>query len=96
MTAYLIYQAHVLDQERYDQYRAAAGPAVEAGGGTYLVRGGEVDVLEGDPPLGRTVVVAFESMEAARQWYDGEQYQQAKALRNGAVRANAYIVDGVD
>lgn len=96
MTAYVIYQADVLDADRYDEYRAAAAPAVEAAGGTYIVRGGEVDVLEGDPPLGRTVVVAFESMEAARAWYDGELYQQAKTLRDGAVRANAYVVAGVD
>ncbi len=96
MTAYVIYQADVLDNDRYDQYRAEAAPAVAAHGGTYLVRGGEVDVLEGDPPRGRTVVVAFESMEAARRWYDSERYQHAKTLRDGAVEASAYIVAGVD
>jgi uncharacterized protein (DUF1330 family) len=96
MAAYVIYQAEVTDPEQYERYREKAGPAVFAGGGEYLVRGGEVDHLEGEPPLGRTVVAKFASMEAARAWYDGVIYQEAKALREGAVLANVYIVDGVD
>lgn len=96
MAAYVIYQAEVLDPERYARYREKSTPAVAAGGGEFLVRGGDVDVLEGDAPAGRTVVVRFPSMEAAREWYDGELYSEARALRDGAVRADAYIVDGVD
>lgn len=96
MTAYVIYQADVLDAEQYAKYREKSGPAVAAGGGEFIVRGGDIDLLEGDAPLGRTVVVRFASMEAARAWYDSELYTLAKSLREGAVRANAYIVDGVD
>ncbi|MGI9621710.1 MAG: DUF1330 domain-containing protein [Acidimicrobiales bacterium] len=96
MAAYLIYQAEVLDPDQYAKYREKSTPAVKAGGGEFLVRGGEVDHLEGDPPLGRTVVVRFESMAAARAWYDGELYSEARAVRQGAVNANAYFVDGVD
>lgn len=96
MAAYVIYQAEVLDPEQYARYREKSTPAVAAAGGEFIVRGGDVDVLEGEPPAGRTVVVRFESMEAAREFYDGELYREARALREGAVRADAYIVDGVD
>ncbi len=96
MAAYVIYQAEVLDAEQYARYREKSTPAVAAGGGEFLVRGGDVDVLEGDAPAGRTVVVRFPSMEAAREWYDGDLYREARALRAGAVRADAYIVDGID
>ena len=96
MTAYVIYQADVLDPEQYAKYRERSPAAVAAGGGEFIVRGGEIDVLEGDAPLGRTVVLRFESMEAARAWYDSDVYVEARALRAGAVRANAYIVDGND
>ena len=95
MTAYIIYQAEVLDAEQYGRYREKAQVAVENGGGDYIVRGGDIEVLEGDAPPGRTVVLEFESMQAAHDWYHGPEYTAAKALREGAVRANAYIVDGV-
>jgi len=96
MAAYVIYQAEVTDPEQYALYREKSGPAVVAAGGEFLVRGGEVDLLEGEPPRGRTVIAKFASMEAARAFYDGETYREARALREGAVLANLYIVDGVD
>jgi uncharacterized protein (DUF1330 family) len=96
VAAYVIYQVEVLDPDQYARYIALSGPAVAAGGGEFIARGGETDALEGTAPVGRTVVVRFESMEAARAWYDSEQYQAAKQLREGAAKANAYIVDGVE
>lgn len=96
MAAYVIYQAEVIDSEQYARYREKSGPAVAAGCGEFLVRGGEVDLLEGEPPLGRTVIAKFASMEAARAWYDSETYQEARALREGAALVNLYIVDGFD
>ena len=95
MAAYVIYQGTVTDPDQYAKYRELSGPSVEAAGGEFIVRGGEVDVLEGEAPAGRSVVIRFPSMAAARAWYDGDQYQTARALRVGAATADAYIVDGV-
>lgn len=96
MTAYVIYHAEVTDPEQYARYREKSTPAVIAAGGEFIVRGGELDLLEGELPLGRTVIVKFPSVEAARAWYDGEDYREARKLREGAVIANAYIVEGLD
>jgi uncharacterized protein (DUF1330 family) len=96
MAAYVIYQAEVTDPEQYARYREKSTPAVLAAGGEFLVRGGDVELLEGEPPLGRIVIAKFPSMEAARAWYDGETYRQARTLREGAVVANLYIVNGID
>jgi uncharacterized protein (DUF1330 family) len=96
MAAYVIYQAEVLDPVQYEKYKAKTPESIAAFGGRFLVRGGEIDVLEGEPPLGRTVVLEFPSRHAANSWYESEQYAAVKALREGAVRARAYIVDGVD
>jgi uncharacterized protein (DUF1330 family) len=95
LAAYLIYQADVIDNEGYETYRAAVRPSVVAGGGKYLVRGGECVVLEGELPAGRTVVIEFASREAALEWYRGEEYTEIRKLRDGIVRANLYVVDGV-
>jgi uncharacterized protein (DUF1330 family) len=96
MAAYVIYQAEVTDPEQYARYREKSTPAVLAAGGEFLVRGGDVELLEGEPPLGRIVIAKFPSMGAARAWYDGETYRQARTLREGAVVANLYIVNGID
>jgi uncharacterized protein (DUF1330 family) len=96
VTAYVIYQGEVFDPERYEQYKVRAAESIAAAGGWYIVRGGDVDVLEGDPPAGRTVVIEFPTMQAARAWYDSETYAAARAMRAGAARARMYVVGGVD
>ncbi|MGJ8625009.1 MAG: DUF1330 domain-containing protein, partial [Yoonia sp.] len=47
MTVYAIVQVDVSDAEEYAKYAELAGPAVAQYGGTFLARGGKVEVLEG-------------------------------------------------
>jgi uncharacterized protein (DUF1330 family) len=96
MAAYVIYTADVTDPEQYELYKTQAAPVVAAHGGAYIARGGGTDVLEGRSPSGRTVILEFPSMEAARTWYDSDEYQAARTLRVNAGTASAYIVDGVN
>jgi uncharacterized protein (DUF1330 family) len=95
MPAYLIVDADVTDPEQYEQYKAASPGAIAAGGGRFLVRGGEVAVLEGDWSPARVVVVEFENLEAAKAFYESPEYQAAIKLREGAARFNMIAVDGV-
>lgn len=95
MTAYVIYQGEVLDPERYDEYKIKAAASILAAGGRYVVRGGDVEVLEGDAPAGRTVVLEFPSRQAAIDWYRSEEYTEIRKIREGAARARMYVVDGV-
>jgi uncharacterized protein (DUF1330 family) len=96
VTAYVIYQGEVIDPVRYDEYKDRAAASIDAAGGRYLVRGGEVEVLEGEPPAGRTVVVVFPTRRAALDWYRSDEYAEARKIREGAARARMYVVDGVD
>ena len=48
MAAYVIVETDVTDPGQYEQYKAASPAAIAAGGGRFLVRGGELVVLEGD------------------------------------------------
>jgi uncharacterized protein (DUF1330 family) len=96
MTAYVIYQGEVVDPERYEAYKAQAAPNIMAAGGRYLVRGGDVVVLEGGSPAGRTVVLEFPTMKSAIDWYRSDEYTAIRNLREGAARANIYVVNGVD
>ena len=95
MAAYVIYQGEVTDPVRYEEYKVSAAASIARAGGRYLARGGAVEVLEGDPPAGRTVVVEFPTMQAALDWYRSDGYTDARALREGAATARLYVVDGV-
>jgi uncharacterized protein (DUF1330 family) len=96
MPAYVIVETDVTDPEQYEKYKAASPAAIAAGGGRFLVRGGEHVVLEGDWHPPRLVVLEFEDLEAAKRWYDSEIYQEAKKLREGAAGFRAIAVQGVD
>jgi uncharacterized protein (DUF1330 family) len=95
VAAYAIYEGEVLDAERYEQHKTKAAASIVAAGGKYLARGGDVEVLEGDPPAGRTVVVEFPTMQVAVAWYRSDEYTEIRKIRNSAARGRLYIVDGV-
>lgn len=96
MPAYVIVETDITDPERYAQYKAASPGAVAAGGGRFVVRGGELAVLEGDWRPSRLVVLEFEDLAAAKRWYESEVYQEAKKLRGGAAHIRMVAVQGVD
>jgi uncharacterized protein (DUF1330 family) len=95
MSAYVIVETDIHDPEQYERYKAASPGAVAAGGGRFVVRGGELAVLEGDWSPSRLVVLEFEDLEAAKEWYASDRYQEAKKLRDGAARLNMVAVQGV-
>jgi len=95
MAAYVIYQGEVLDPERYEEYKTKAAASILAAGGKYLMRGGDVEVLEGEPPAGRTAVLELPSRKAAIDWYRGDEYTEIRKIRQGAARARMYVVDGI-
>ena len=90
---YVIARVDVTNPEAYAKYAAAATKAIADHGGKPLIRGGKYEALEG-PARARNVVLEFESYEAAKTYYFSEQYQAAKALREGAAQAEFVLVEG--
>ena len=96
MPAYLIVETDITDPEQYEQYKAASPGAVAAGGGRFLVRGGELAVLEGEWVPKRLVIVEFDDLEAAKRFYESPAYQDAKKLREGAASLRMVAVEGIE
>jgi uncharacterized protein (DUF1330 family) len=94
MPAYLIVETDITDPVQYEQYKTAAAAAVGAAGGRYIVRGGELAVVEGDWNPARLVVLEFESLEAVKRFYDSPDYQAAIQLREGAATMKMVAVEG--
>lgn len=85
----------VRDPEALAAYAKLAGPALQAAGGRFLVRGPPARVYEGGLDQ-RVVVIEFDSVAQAIAAHDSPGYQQAlRALGNTADR-DLRIVDGVE
>jgi len=95
LAAYLIIEIAVNDPDVYARYREAVSPNLAAAGGTYFVRGGEVEALEGDWRPNRMVVVRFDSADQARRWWNSPGYAELKAMRQRSAKTNMILVEGV-
>jgi uncharacterized protein (DUF1330 family) len=51
--------------------------------------------LANELAIARIVVVAFDSMEKARAWYDSPAYDTIKPIRHSSANTRAFIVEGV-
>ncbi len=94
MAAYILADVEITDPDQYAEYRKWSSAAFEAHGVTPLARGGATVRLEGREP-GRIVVIPFDSMDAARAFYESPEYRKARAARDGAALMNMIIVEGV-
>ena len=77
------------------EYMSKVGAVVEAFGGKYLVRGGDISYQEGESLGYRTVVIEFPSREAAHAWDGSEQYQSIVKARTENSTGPVIIIDGV-
>lgn len=96
MSSYLVIDTEVLDQEAFSEFAEKIYDAVQANGGTFLVRGGNLDVVEGDWTPQRLVIMAFESAEGAGEFVRSAEYTALQELRAQAVRAKVVAVEGYD
>jgi len=94
VSAYLIVEVDVHDLARYENYKALAGPTVDAYDGKYIVRGGPAETLEGDWEPKRVVVVEFPSVARAKEWWSSSDYAPGKALRNEIATSRMILVEG--
>ena len=95
MAAYFIVDNEVTDPAGFEEYRQQVPGTVEKYGGKFLVRGGQMQTLEGDWKPKRIVVTEFLSIEHARRWYDSEKYRPLKELRLRTARGSVVLVEGV-
>lgn len=95
MKGYVIFQETVSDPEEFDRYKSMSPTSIEQFGGAFLVRGGPVELLEGEMSHERVVVIAFPSVDAARAWYHSEEYADARELRLRISQGDAFLAQGV-
>ncbi len=85
----------ITDPEKLAAYGELAGPALMAHGARPLARGGRVQALEGGINE-RTVIVEFDSFEAAVSAYNSPAYQEARAVLGDSAVRDTRVVEGVE
>jgi uncharacterized protein (DUF1330 family) len=94
---YVIFELSVVDTDRYEQYKPLAEASIAAHGGTYRVRGGAIESVEGAPVAERVVILEFPDMATARAWYNSPEYQAALQIRLAAAKTTRmFFIDGYE
>jgi uncharacterized protein (DUF1330 family) len=92
--AYLVGHITVTNPQAYTTYAEQVPKTIEAYGGKYLVRGGTMRVLEGQPQDGRHVVIEFADRETAQAWYSSDAYQAIIQHRTNNSTGTLLLIDG--
>ena len=85
----------VKDSDTLAAYAALAGPTVVTNGGRILARGGRVKSLEGGIEE-RTVIIEFDTFDAAIAHYNSDNYQKAIAALGDAAIRDMRVVEAVE
>lgn len=94
MKGYMLIDTEVFDPDVFAQFRPRIAEAMKAHGGRFLVRGGTVEVTEGDWAFQRVVVMEFESFEKARGFVHSPEYAALQDLRDRCMHSKTMVVEG--
>jgi uncharacterized protein (DUF1330 family) len=94
MPGYLIANIDVRDAEAFETYRKEVAPLIARFGGRYLIRGGELRTLEGDPRYKRLIVLEFPSLAEAQRFYDSPEYRPLLELRCASAESEVALAEG--
>jgi len=92
---YALFTEEIHDQGRYQGYVEKVVETISKAGGRIIVVDDGPKVLEGQWHGSRTVVLEFDSAEAAQSWYDSADYQAIIKERHTSAEANAVILRGL-
>jgi uncharacterized protein (DUF1330 family) len=81
LPAYVYVESNVNNPEAYGkEYVPLAGKVIAENGGKFLVRGGKMVTIEGEPGKPRTIVIAFESLDKAVAAFASPEYKEARKV----------------
>ena len=90
---YIVAHVTVRNPEAYKEYIERDTPILKALGGTFVIRGGQAQVMEGES-LERHVVIEFPSYEAALAAYNDPEYQEVAEIRRRNADSVIIVVEG--
>jgi uncharacterized protein (DUF1330 family) len=93
--AYLIAHVQVSDQDGWKQYLAALPGTMAPYHVKTLARASAVALDSSTPPAGGTVILAFNSMDDLKAWWNSPAYQAIIPLREKSAKSIVYALPGM-
>jgi uncharacterized protein (DUF1330 family) len=91
--AYVVAEVAIHDADAFSRdYAPKVAGTVQSYGGRFLTSG-KLTALEGNTPE-RFVIIAFDSLEKARAWYDSPEYQPLLTIRKKTATTTLFIAEG--
>ncbi|MGO4443884.1 DUF1330 domain-containing protein [Mycobacterium sp. 2YAF39] len=91
--AYILITEDIKDPAGMGEYAKLASQTM--GGVTLLSFDTKAEVIEGSWHGTQTVLMEFDSEEAAKEWYYSDAYQEALKLRQASADCNGVILHGL-
>lgn len=91
---YVIAEAEITNPEALQKYGEKIAETLAPFNHRYVVSTSKIQALEGDPPKSRVVVIEFDSVQKAREWYDSPAYAAIRPIRQMAAKSRIFIVEG--
>ena len=93
MKGYIISHYDLTDKEKYEPPTRSPAKVIEQYGGKFVVASPKGEALDGKPGL-VNIVIEFESLEAARKFYDSPEYAPHKKRRLASTRGWTVLIAG--
>ena len=94
MPAYIIVEVTIHDPKGYEEYIRLTPSSISAFGGRFVVRGGKTETLEGKWDPQRIVVLEFSTVQRAKEWWNSDEYAEAKRIRQRTASTKMIVVEG--
>jgi len=95
MTTYVLAQLTIHDRPRYDRYVAGFMDVLSRFDGRVLAADESPEVMEGNWPHQKVVLIEFKDREEAVRWATSPEYRRIAVDREAATVATVLLVSGV-
>jgi uncharacterized protein (DUF1330 family) len=92
---YSVAEVDIVDQAAYSTYVPKAQAAIKASGGKFLVAGGKITAVEGEPPKSRVVIQQWDSLEKYQAYRNSAAFKDLLPLREKVAKWRTYVVEAV-
>ena len=98
MPTYIVGDIRITDPAAYQAHVPRALATIARFGGRVIAGGGgsRVDLLEGDRMPERMFIIEFPTANAARRWYQSDDYQEALKVRLSASHGRVLLIEGTE
>jgi uncharacterized protein (DUF1330 family) len=94
MAAYFVWHNRIHNAEKMEEYLSKVHETLAPYHPEVVVLDEHAQLVEGNAPGPRTIVIKFDSRDTATAWYNSLAYQEVLPLRLAATEGFGVLVDG--